>query len=160
MKEHFVCNLKRKYIFKTIQTSDQCSLSIYPLRTSEILRFSNVFRGLRKGSLVWNCLKQFPAEFSVSMGIHFNLFEMCCCWPNLYETLHISSVIRQKGEYQNGASRKQNTSNFPKNKHFLPPDTHTSGGKKCSFFGKFGVFCFLETPVLRFVLLLITDVLM
>ena len=28
-----------------------------------------------------------------------------------------------------------------------------SGGKKCSFFGKFGVLCFLETPVLRFVLL-------
>ena len=28
-----------------------------------------------------------------------------------------------------------------------------SGGKKCSFFGKFGVLCFLETPVLRFALL-------
>ena len=28
-----------------------------------------------------------------------------------------------------------------------------SGGKKCSFFGKFGVLCFLETPVLRFTLL-------
>ena len=26
-------------------------------------------------------------------------------------------------------------------------------GEKCSFFGKFGVLCFLETPVLRFVLL-------
>ena len=28
-----------------------------------------------------------------------------------------------------------------------------SGGKKCSLFGKFGVLCFLETPVLRFSLL-------
>ena len=28
-----------------------------------------------------------------------------------------------------------------------------SGGKKCSFFGKFGVLCFLETLVLRFALL-------
>ena len=28
-----------------------------------------------------------------------------------------------------------------------------SGGKKCSFFGKFDVLCFLETPVLKFVLL-------
>ena len=28
-----------------------------------------------------------------------------------------------------------------------------SGGKKCSFFGNFGVLCFLETPVLRFALL-------
>ena len=54
-------------------------------------------------------------------------------------------------------SRKQSTSNFPKNEHFLLPDTHTyvcvSGGKKCLFFGKFDVLCFLETPVLRFVLL-------
>ena len=41
--------------------------------------------------------------------------------------------------------------------HFLPPDTHTymcvSVGEKRSFFGKFGVLCFLETPVLRFALL-------
>ena len=47
--------------------------------------------------------------------------------------------------------------NFPKNKHFLPPGTYThvcvSGGKKCLFFGNFGVLCFLETPVLRFALL-------
>ena len=28
-----------------------------------------------------------------------------------------------------------------------------SVGKKCSFFGKFSVLCFLETPVLRFALL-------
>ena len=27
------------------------------------------------------------------------------------------------------------------------------GGKKCSFFGKFGVLCFIVTPVLRFALL-------
>ena len=40
-----------------------------------------------------------------------------------------SSVIRQKGE------------------------SHTSEGKKCLFFGTFGVLCFLETPVLRFALL-------
>ena len=54
-------------------------------------------------------------------------------------------------------SRKQSKPKFPKNKHFLPPDTHTyvcvSGGKKCLFFGNFGVLCFLETPVLRFALL-------
>ena len=34
------------------------------------------------------------------------------------------------------------------------PDTHThacvSGGKKCSFFGKFGVLCFFITSDLRF----------
>ena len=54
-------------------------------------------------------------------------------------------------------SRKQSMSNFPKNKHFLPPDTHTyvcvSGGKKGLFFRKFKVLCSLETPVFRFTLL-------
>ena len=51
-----------------------------------------------------------------------------------------------------GVSKRQSTPNFPNNEHILPPDTHTyvcvSGGKKCSFFGKFGVLCFLETPIL------------
>ena len=28
-----------------------------------------------------------------------------------------------------------------------------SGGKKCSSYGKFGVLCFLEIPVLKFTLL-------
>ena len=31
--------------------------------------------------------------------------------------------------------------------------TYVSGSKKCSFFGKFGVLCFLKTPVLRLPLL-------
>ena len=56
-----------------------------------------------------------------------------------------------------GVTRKQSTSNFPKNKHFLPPGIHThvcvSGRKKCSFFEKFGVLGFHVTPVLRFALL-------
>ena len=58
----------------------------------------------------------------------------------------IMSVIRQKGESQNGY--------FKKKKH---SDTHTylciSEGKKFQFFGKFCVLCFLETPVLRIILL-------
>ena len=57
-----------------------------------------------------------------------------------------------------GVSRKQTTPSFPKNKYFLPTDTHTcvwiSEGKKCSFSDKFGVLCFLVTPVLRLALLL------
>ena len=48
---------------------------------------------------------------------------------------------------------KQARQIFRKNKHFVPPDTHkyvsVSGSKKCSFFGKFGVLCFLVTSVLR-----------
>ena len=47
--------------------------------------------------------------------------------------------------------------NFSKNEHLLPSDTHTyvsvSGGKKCQFFKKFSMLCFLRTPVLRFALL-------
>ena len=43
-------------------------------------------------------------------------------------------------------TRKQSTPSFPKNEH-LSPDTHTYvcvlEGKKCSFFGKLGVLCFL-----------------
>ena len=59
-----------------------------------------------------------------------------------------------------GVTRKQSPPNFPKNEHFLPPDTHTftrscsyQGGKKCSFFGKLGMFCFLVTPISRLALL-------
>ena len=67
------------------------------------------------------------------------------------------SVIKPKDESQTGVSRKQSTSSFPKNEHFLLSDTHTyvcvSAGKKCSFFRKLDVLCFLETPVLRFALL-------
>ena len=42
-----------------------------------------------------------------------------------------------------GVSKKQNTPNFPKHKHFLPPDTHTIKGhtylnklaaESCKFF--------------------------
>ena len=70
------------------------------------------------------------------------------------------SVRGKRADLKTGVSRKQSTPKLPKNKHFLPPDTHThvcvscvSGSKKCLFFGNFGVLCFLETPVLRFVLL-------
>ena len=44
-----------------------------------------------------------------------------------------------------------------KNEHFLTPDPHMqvciSGIKKCSFFRKLGLPCFLVTPVGRFTLL-------
>ena len=35
----------------------------------------------------------------------------------------------------------------------VPNVVRVSGGKKCSFFGKFGVLCFLVTTVLRFALM-------
>ena len=47
-------------------------------------------------------------------------------------------------------------SNFPKNEDFLPSDTQTylcvSRGKKCSFFGKFDMLCFLGRHILRLAL--------
>ena len=45
-----------------------------------------------------------------------------------------SSVIRQKGESKTGVSREQSTSNFLKNEHFLPPDTHTYA-RTCAYQG-------------------------
>ena len=61
-----------------------------------------------------------------------------------YET-YVSSVIKQKGESQNGRFKTTKYAKFSeKSKHFLPPDTHpylcVSGGKKYSFFEKFGPF--------------------
>ena len=47
-----------------------------------------------------------------------------------------SSVIRQKGESQNGCLKKTRHAKFSKKRIFLTPCV--SGGKKCSFFGKFG----------------------
>lgn len=49
------------------------------------------------------------------------------------------------------AIRKRSTANFPKNEHFLTPDTHmyVLRRKKCSSFGKFGLLCFIVIIVLR-----------
>ena len=60
----------------------------------------------------------------------------------------ISSVIRQNCEFQNGCLKKTKHAKLAKHTYVC-----VSGGKKCSFFGKVGVPCFLETPVLRFTLL-------
>ena len=72
---------------------------------------------------------------------------------------HISSVTRQNGESQNRGNKKPKQTNFPKNKHFLPPDTHTSvcvsWDRKCSFSGKFwrAFSCYFRFETLLFALL-------
>ena len=63
-------------------------------------------------------------------------------------------MIRQKGKSQNGCFKKMGLSAASLCKYVWPFSLYVSGGKKCSFLGKFGVLCFLETSVLRFVLLL------
>ena len=69
-------------------------------------------------------------------------------YPNLKVIL---SVIRQKGESQNGCFNKAKHAKISEKQTFLTPCA--SGGKKCLFFGNFGVLCSLEISVLRFALL-------
>ena len=86
----------------------------------------------------------------------FKLFRITT-QPKLRKYLQcsFSSVIRQKGESENGCFKKTKHAKFPEKQTFLTSwyVVCVSGGKKCLFFWKFGVLCFLETPVLRFVLL-------
>ena len=83
-------------------------------------------------------------------------------WESFVTLLsEILLIIRQKGKSQNGCFKKKKKNKarqiFQKKHHFLTPDMHiyvcVSWGKKCSFFGKFGKLCFLETPILRYALL-------
>ena len=65
------------------------------------------------------------------------------------------------GESQKGCFKKTNHAKFPKTNIFYSLCTCAlcvSGGKKSSFLGKFGVLCFLKTPIFRFALCLIIDV--
>ena len=77
-----------------------------------------------------------------------------------------SLVIRQKGKSQIGYFKKTKLAKFSEIRTFLTPicrrtcayqGTHmyvcVSGDTKCSFFGKFGVLCFLEAPILTLALL-------
>ena len=90
----------------------------------------------------------------VTKGTPSILKHYYCIAPVLY-----SSVIREKGESQNGCFKKTRHAKIFRKTNIsyplIPTSTYVcvSGGKKCLFFGKFGVFCFLETPVLRFCLL-------
>ena len=59
-------------------------------------------------------------------------------------------VIRRKCESQNECYKKKKHAKFSEKQTFRAPDIHTY---VCSFFGKFGVFCFLVLHVLRFILL-------
>ena len=71
---------------------------------------------------------------------------------------HVSSVIRRKGESQKGCFKKTKHVKFPGKTNISNPLVRTRtcaylGIRNVRFFGKFDVFCFLETPVLRFALL-------
>ena len=65
-----------------------------------------------------------------------------------------TSVIKQKGEYQNRGDKKTKHPEFSEKQTFLPPCIRTciSGGGEISVFERFGVLFFLVTSVLRFAL--------
>ena len=84
-----------------------------------------------------------------------SIWNATLCWKGLNENIYWNRrQSRKRANLKTGVTRKPSTPNFSKNDHFLPPGPHThtyiSGGKKCSFFGKFGLLCFLVTPILRF----------
>ena len=63
----------------------------------------------------------------------------------MFVAMHLSLVIRQKGESKNGGNKKRSM------------DMCVSGSKKCSFFGKLAVLSFLLPPFLDTPFCLITD---
>ena len=66
-------------------------------------------------------------------------------------------VIRQKGKSQNRWFKKTKLAKLPEKQTFITLwYAHIcviQRDKKCLFFGKFGILCFLETCILRFALL-------
>ena len=73
------------------------------------------------------------------------------CYSETQRALKDLGIIQVIISFQHGTiTRKQSTPKFPKTKvsyHLI------QGGKKCWFFGKIDVLCFLVTSVLRFALL-------
>ena len=86
---------------------------------------------------------------------------LCLFWGIcflLWNPFENSSVIKQKGEPQNGRFKKTKHGKFSEKASisYSLIRTRTSayqGVRNVCFFWKFGVLCFLETPVLRFGLL-------
>ena len=80
------------------------------------------------------------------------------CYSETQRALKDLVIIQVIISFQHGTiTRKQSTPKFPKTKvsyHLIHTCTCAyQGGKKCWFFGKIDVLCFLVTSVLRFALL-------
>ena len=77
---------------------------------------------------------------------------------NLVSLIDRSSVVRQKGESQNGCFKKTKHVKFSEKRTFLTPwYAHVTGGKKYSFFWKLTCFVFLKHPFWDTPFCLITD---
>ena len=81
-----------------------------------------------------------------------------CGDPGYVSAIYKIIGNKAKGRISKGVLQENKTRQiFRKKKISYPPDTYTQvcvlGDKKCLFFGKFSVLCFLVTPVLGFALL-------
>ena len=78
-------------------------------------------------------------------------------WPIVWKCWHFFGN-KAKGRILKRVFQENKARQIFRKRTFLTPwyahvRVYVSMGKKCLFFGKFGVLCFLETPVLRFALL-------
>ena len=95
----------------------------------------------QRESIIKNAIAEKTLNRLLQLFIFVILFEMherVTSMEKEFETVFVDNKAK-RANLKTGVSRKQSSSNFPKNRHFLC----ISGGKKCSFFGKLGVRCFL-----------------
>ena len=95
----------------------------------------------------------FRSQFFRNLWSKMNV-KFCCLKKSNKKLL----IIRQKSESQNECFKKTKHAKFSEKRTFITPwypltYVCVSGCKKCLFFGKFSVLCFLETSDLRFALL-------
>ena len=69
--------------------------------------------------------------------------------------IHISNFVgnKAKGQISKRVFQENKARQNFRKINISYPLIRTPGGKKCLFFGNFGVLCFLEIPALRFALL-------
>ena len=113
------------------------------------IEFGNVKHSLTLKMVTTN---QLFFKEKISWLQHLTLKYLCKLFRFFFQIYNLSA-LRWKGESQNGGNKKTKHAKLSeKTNNFFPSNTHVcvSGDKKCSFFRKFCVLCFL---VLRFALL-------
>ena len=115
----------------TLYALEKCLVSIFSHNSCQMTTLQN-----RKRRFLW----------------YSYLFSKKLCM----QIITYTSAISHKCESENGGNKKTKHTKSSEKRTFLIPwyayHTHVcvSMGRKCSFVGKFGVFCFLVTSFLRF----------
>ena len=107
---------------------------------------------LKKNYIIFHFLSLFVFIWIQNIGESIPLTRKSMDWFPYDNGLRLESV--KKKRFRKKATTKS-VASIPV-KRVLRKIFHSScllGVKKCSFFGKFGMLCFLKTPVLRFALL-------